>query len=130
MSLFANCQLFGNLINDMFMVMTCHLASSVSEIMIIKTRVFESCNGNYSNLSELAQSMGMSVSQIYRVCESKRRRSEKFIIGAKSGSPNYRLDGFFYLDAEPIPGNLVGTVVTHRFQYIIQLYTSLNVPKA
>ena len=81
MSLFANCQLFGNLINDMFMVMTCHLASSVSEIMIIKTRVFESCNGNYSNLSELAQSMGMSVSQIYRVRESKRRLSEKFIIG-------------------------------------------------
>ena len=108
----------------------CHLASSVSEIMLIRTRVFELCNGNYRNLSELAQSMGILVSQIYRVRESKRRISEKFIIGAKRSSPNFRLDDRFYLDAEPIPGNLVGTVVTNRFQYIIQLYTSLNLPKA
>ncbi len=40
--------------------------------MKLNPRVFELCNGKYSNLSELAQAMGISVSQIYRVRQGKR----------------------------------------------------------
>ena len=38
----------------------------------LETKIFELCNGKYANLSELAQAMGISVSQIYRVQHGKR----------------------------------------------------------
>jgi len=47
--------------------------------MIINTKVYELCDGKYKNLSELAQAMGISVSQIYRVREGKRHINQKFI---------------------------------------------------
>ena len=90
--------------------------------MIIKTRIFELCNGNYGNLCELAQAMGISVSQIYRVREGKRSINQKFIIGAKKAFPNYGLDDLFYLDAEPLPGKMVETFVTRRYRHIVQQY--------
>jgi len=68
--------------------------------MIIKTRVFGLCNGNYNNLSELAHAMGISVSQIYRVREGKRSINQKFIAGAIKAFPNYKLDDLFYLVPE------------------------------
>ena len=68
--------------------------------MIIKTRIFELCNGNYSNLSELADAMGISVSQIYRVREGKRRINQKFIIGAIEAFHGYKFDDLFYLIPE------------------------------
>ncbi len=40
--------------------------------MIIRARISELCDKNYKNLSKLAQAMGISVSQIYRVREGKR----------------------------------------------------------
>jgi len=92
--------------------------------MIIKTRVFELCNGNYRNLSELAQAMGLSVSQVYRVREGKRRINQKFIIGAKKAFPNYRLDDLFYVYPELGFGNIVETVVTERYNHIFKKYTS------
>ena len=58
--------------------------------MIIKTRIFELCDGRYRNLSELAQAMGISVSQVYRVREGKRPINQKFIIGAIKALPQYR----------------------------------------
>ena len=63
----------------------------------LKTRVFELCKGRYKNLSELAQAMGISVSQIYRVKEGERPINEKFIIGAVKVFPGYNLDGLFYV---------------------------------
>ncbi len=66
--------------------------------MIIRTRVFELCDGNYRNLSELAQAMGLSVSQVYRVRDGQRGINEKFIIGAKRAFPNHRLDELFFLE--------------------------------
>ena len=51
--------------------------------MIIGTRIFELCDDKYENLSELAETMGISVSQVYRVREGKRNINQKFIIGAK-----------------------------------------------
>ena len=68
------------------------------DIMIIKTRVFELGNGRYKNLSELAQAMGISVSQIYRVREGKRGINQKFIIGAKKAFPSHKFDDLFYFE--------------------------------
>ena len=69
--------------------------------MIIKTRIFELSDGHYKNLSELARSMGISVSQIYRVKEGKRNINQRFIIGAIKAFPGYKLDDLFYLAPEP-----------------------------
>ena len=65
--------------------------------MRLKTRVFELRNGRYSNLSELAQAMGISVSQVYRVRKGQKLISEKFIIGAIEAFPEYKLDDLFYV---------------------------------
>jgi hypothetical protein len=69
--------------------------------MIIKTRVFELCRGRYRSLAEMADAMGLSVSQVYRVREGKRGINQKFIIGAKRAFPDCRLDDLFYLEPEP-----------------------------
>jgi len=68
--------------------------------MIVKTRIFELCNGIYGNLSELSHAMGISVSQIYRVREGKRGINQKFIVGAVKAFPEYRLSDLFYLAHE------------------------------
>ena len=72
--------------------------------MIIKTRVFELSNGRYTNLSELARAMGISVSQVYRVREGKRHINQKFIIGAIKAFPQYKLDDLFYFAPELTAG--------------------------
>jgi len=97
--------------------------------MIIKTRVFELCNGNYRNLSELAHAMDLSVSQVYRVREGKRSINQKFIIGAKKAFPLYRLDDLFYLDEEEtLIGDKIEPAVTNRYHYIVQQYINSSVP--
>ena len=68
--------------------------------MIIKTRIFEFRDGSYKNLSELAQAMGISVSQIYRVREGKRSINQKFIIGAIKAFPKHKFEDLFYLAPE------------------------------
>jgi len=70
--------------------------------MIIKTKIFEFGNGSYKNLSELAQTMGISVSQIYRVKEGKRRINQKFIIGAVKAFPKHKFEDLFFLAPEPL----------------------------
>ena len=77
--------------------------------MIIRTRIFELCNGNYRNLSELAQVMGISVSQIYRVREGKRSINQKFILGAAQAFPGRKLEELFYLTPQQ-------PAVTHNYQ--------------
>ncbi len=74
--------------------------------MIIKTRVFELCDGRYRNLSELAQAMGISVSQVYRVREGKRHINQKFIIGTMKAFPQYKLDDLFYFTDELTTGTI------------------------
>ena len=68
--------------------------------MIVRTKIFELCPGEYRNLSELAQVMGISVSQIYRVREGKRNINQKFIVGALKAFPHHKLDELFYLASE------------------------------
>lgn len=92
--------------------------------MIIRTRIFELCNGSYRNLSELAHAMDLSVSQVYRVREGKRGINQKFIIGAKKAFPNCGLDDLFYLDEETTIGNRIETPVTNRYHHIVQQYTN------
>ncbi len=92
--------------------------------MIIKTRVFELCNGKYRSLSELAHAMDLSVSQVYRVREGKRGINQKFIIGAKKAFPNCRLDELFYLESESAPAVVVSRTVTRRYTHIVQQYSS------
>jgi len=69
--------------------------------MRLKTRIFELNYSHYSNLSELARAMGISVSQIYRVQEGKRSINGKFIIGAMRAFPGCKFDDLFYLDSIP-----------------------------
>jgi len=86
--------------------------------MIIRTRIFELCNGNYRNLTELAHAMGLSVSQVYRVREGKRRINQKFIIGAKRAFPSYGLDDLFYLEDELFHGFALRTGVTEKYRNV------------
>ena len=86
--------------------------------MIIRTRVFELCNGHYRNLSELAYAMGLSVSQVYRVREGKRSINQKFIIGAKKAFPSYGLDELFYLENTNLNGLVLRTAVTGHYRSV------------
>ena len=65
---------------------------------MLKTRVFDLSNERYESLCELAQAMGISVSQVYRVRSGKRGINQKFIVGALRAFPEYSLDDLFYLD--------------------------------
>jgi hypothetical protein len=68
--------------------------------IIVKTRVFEYCDNSYQNLSELAQAMGIAVSQIYRVRKGTRHIDQEFIVGAIKAFPDHKLDDLFYLIPE------------------------------
>jgi len=72
--------------------------------MILKTRVFDLYVGRYRNLSELAEAMEISVSQVYRVLEGKRNINRKFIIGAIKAFPGHKFDDLFYF----VPATPVG----------------------
>jgi len=67
---------------------------------MVKTRVFDLRYRNYRNLSEMAQAMGISVSQVYRVRGGKRCINQRFIVGAIKAFPERRLDDLFYLASE------------------------------
>ena len=69
--------------------------------MLVQTKIFELCDSKYNNLSELAEAMGISVSQVYRVREGKRNINQKFIVGAIKAFPKYKFDDLFYFTPEP-----------------------------
>jgi len=69
--------------------------------MLVRTRVFTLCQCRYANLSELAEAMGISVSQVYRVREGKRNINQKFIVGAIKAFPEHKFDDLFYFAPEP-----------------------------
>lgn len=68
--------------------------------MVLKTRLFQQHSSGYPSLAHLAQAMGISVSQVYRVREGKRRINQKFIVGALKAFPNSKLDDLFYVTLE------------------------------
>ncbi len=63
----------------------------------IRTRVFNLAPQKYAGMGELARAMGLSVSQVYRVRDGKRRINQKFIIGALRAFPDHRMDQLFYV---------------------------------
>ena len=77
--------------------------------MVVRTRIFELYYEKYGNLSELAQAMGISVSQIYRVREGKRKIHQKFIVGAMEAFPEKQFSDLFYISKDDRP---VETTVT------------------
>jgi len=86
--------------------------------MIIRTRVFELCDGHYRNLSELAHAMRLSVSQVYRVRDGTRQINQKFIVGAKRAFPSYGLDELFYLENEDWNGLVLRTAVAGQYRSV------------
>jgi hypothetical protein len=85
--------------------------------MLLKTRVFDLCPGRYKNLSELAQAMGISVSQVYRVQEGTRKINCKFIIGAIKAFPGYSFDDLFYFIPEVPTGKESSAAVIGSRRY-------------
>ena len=94
--------------------------------MIIRTRIFILSDHKYHNLSELAQAMGISVSQIYRVRTGKRNINQKFITGAVKAFPEYRLDDLFYLALDSSPSNIDKTIVNMRHHHMVRQYTKTD----
>lgn len=65
--------------------------------MKLKTRIYELYPRKYKSLEELAEAMGISVSQVYRVRQGKRGINERFILGAVKAFPGYILSQLFYV---------------------------------
>lgn len=83
----------------------------------LQTKVFDLCNGRYANLSQLAQAMGISASQLYRVRQGRRRVNEMFIIGAIKAFPNCRFDELFYLEPASLSEGAKSSSVITRHKY-------------
>ena len=66
-------------------------------VLKLETRIFELSDGKYTSLPELAQTMGIATSQVYRVKKGERRINGKFIVGAVKAFPGYKLDDLFYV---------------------------------
>ncbi|MFC2047666.1 hypothetical protein ACFLTK_05290 [Chloroflexota bacterium] len=63
--------------------------------MLVKTQIFELCQRKYANVSELAQAMEISTSQIDRVRQGKCDINQEFIIGAIKAFPEYEFNNLF-----------------------------------
>jgi multidrug efflux pump subunit AcrA (membrane-fusion protein) len=82
--------------------------------VVVLTRIFDLYPVKYASLSELAQAMGISVSQVYRVRVGKRKINQKFIVGAIQAFPEYRFGDLFYVAQDDRP---VETSVTIPVQH-------------
>ena len=92
--------------------------------MIIKTRIFDLEDSSYDSLPKLAQIMGISVSQIYRVRAGQRGINQKFITGAIKAFPECKLDQLFYLALESLPDKTDETFVTTRHRHMVKQYSN------
>ena len=92
--------------------------------MKIKTRIFDLAESKYANLAQLAQTMGISVSQVYRVKTGKRNINQKFITGAVKAFPQYRLDQLFYLSLDARAANTDGENPVTRHHHMVEQYNN------
>ncbi len=93
--------------------------------MVIKTRIFELYSKKYGSLTELAEAMDLSLSQLYRVRMGTRGINQKFIIGAKKAFPDYKLDDLFYLDNEkPGADSQPDDSLIERYRHIVRSLTA------
>jgi hypothetical protein len=83
--------------------------------VVVLTMVFDLYPIKYGSLTEMAQAMGISVSQIYRVREGKRKINQKFIVGAIQAFPEYRFSDLFYVarDDRPVETSVTIPVQQH-----------------
>ena len=86
-------------------------------------QTFDLADSKYDNLSDLARTMGISVSQVYRVRTGKRNINQKFITGAIRAFPQYGLDQLFYLALEARADNNEEQSVITRHHHMAEHYT-------
>ena len=67
--------------------------------ILLRTRIFNLSSGRYRSLSELAQVMGIPVSQIYRLHQGKSSINRKFIIKAIEAFLEREIGEIFYFTA-------------------------------
>lgn len=74
-------------------------------VIELKTRVFELVGKNkkYQSLATLAQAMGISISQLYRVKKGERQINREFIIGAMEAFSDHRFESLFYFLENGVP---------------------------
>ncbi len=66
--------------------------------LLLEMRIFELCNEEYKDLSELARNMEISAGQIYRLHQGKCSINQKFIIGAMKAFPECKIGDLFYFN--------------------------------
>lgn len=74
----------------------------LEKAMKLETKVFELYSLKYKSVTELAQAMGISMGQVYRVQQGKRGIHGKFIVGAIKAFPEYSLNDLFYVAKEGV----------------------------
>jgi transcriptional regulator with XRE-family HTH domain len=82
--------------------------------VVVLARIFDLYTIRYGSLSELARAMGISVSQVYRVREGKRKINRKFIVGAIQAFPEYRFGDLFYVARDDRPEEPAVTILYQR----------------
>ena len=91
-------------------------------------QTFDLADSKYDNLSDLARTMGISVSQVYRVRTGKRNINQKFITGAIRAFPQYGLDQLFYLALEARADNNEEQIVTARHGHLAEHFSNSPLP--
>lgn len=61
----------------------------------LRTRLFDMEEGR--DMKRLARLVGLSLSQVYRIREGKRRIGESFIVGALTAFPKLKFSDLFYI---------------------------------
>ena len=90
--------------------------------MIIKTIIFDLADSKYASMAQLARTMGISVSQVYRVKTGKRNINQKFITGAIKAFPQYKLDQLFYLTLEARAENTEDENPATQHHHMVEQY--------
>lgn len=62
----------------------------------MRTRLFDMEEG--LDMRKLARLVGLSLSQLYRIRQGKRRIGRQFIVGALTTFPKYKFDDLFYIE--------------------------------
>jgi len=62
----------------------------------LRTRLFD-LEREY-DMAELASALRLSLSEVYRIRQGKRKMGEKFIIGALTAFPEYKFEELFYIE--------------------------------
>lgn len=62
----------------------------------LRTRLFDL----EPDIKKLARLIGMSLSEVYRIREGKRKIGERFIVGALTAFPGRKFEDLFYIERQ------------------------------